>query len=68
MTQTSRGRRASFVIRAVQDGRSEVSGIIERVAPSVKEPFIGMTAIGSAIARMLNEAGTPPSPPEEVNS
>lgn len=68
MTQPSRTRRASFVIRAVRDGRGEVSGIIERVASGAKEPFIGMAAIGPVIARMLNEADDPPAPLEEVNS
>ena len=32
----SRGRRASFVVRIVQDRRTEVSGVIERVATGAK--------------------------------
>jgi hypothetical protein len=68
MTHTSRARRASFVIRAVQDGRGEVSGVIERVATGAKEPFTGTAGIGPVIARMLNEAGDPPSPPDEAKA
>jgi len=46
-------RRASFVVRAVEDGRGEVSGVIERVATGAKETFAGMEAIGRVIVRML---------------
>jgi hypothetical protein len=49
----SRGKRASFVVRTVQDPRGEVSGIVERVATGAKEAFTGMEAIGQVIARML---------------
>jgi hypothetical protein len=49
----SRGKRASFVVRTVQDPRGRVSGIIERVATGAKEAFTGMEAIGQVIARML---------------
>lgn len=58
----SRDRRASFVVRAVQDPRGEVSGVIERVATGAKEAFTGMEAIGRIIARMLQgEDAVPPT-------
>jgi hypothetical protein len=53
MSVCSRGQRASFVVRAVQDGRGQVSGVIERVATGAKEAFTGMAAIGRVIVRML---------------
>ena len=49
----NRGKRASFVVRTVQDPRGQVSGIIERVATGAKEAFTGMETIGQVIARML---------------
>jgi hypothetical protein len=49
-------RRASFVVRAVQDGSGQVTGVVERVATGAKETFIGMEAIGRVIARMLQAA------------
>jgi len=49
----TRGKRASFVVRTVQDPRGRVSGIIERVATGAKETFTSMEAIGQVIARML---------------
>lgn len=52
-----RGRRASFVVRTVQDARGEVSGVIERVATGAKEAFTGVQAIGPVIARMLEGEG-----------
>jgi hypothetical protein len=52
----SRVRRASFVVRAVQDRRGEVRGVIERVATGAKEAFTGTEAIGQLIVRMLQEA------------
>lgn len=51
--RTTRGRRASFVVRAVEDKQGEVSGVIERVATGAKEAFAGMEAIGRVIVRML---------------
>lgn len=68
MARTSLARRASFVVRAVQDGHGEVSGIVERVATGTKEAFTGTAAIGPVIARMLHEAGEPPSSPDEVKA
>jgi len=50
---TRAGRRASFVVRAVEDGSGDVSGVIERVATGAKEAFAGMEAIGRVIVRML---------------
>ena len=49
----SRSRRGSFVVRAMQDGRGQVSGVIERVATGAKEAFTGTEAIGRVIAQML---------------
>src|SRR5262249_24061567 len=46
-------RRASFVIRVVQDRRGQVSGIVELVATGAKEAFTGVEAIGRVISRML---------------
>jgi hypothetical protein len=58
----SRGKRASFVVRTVQDPRGQVSGIIERVATGAKEAFTGMEAIGRVIVQMLQREGArPPS-------
>ena len=66
------GKRASFVVRAVQDRRGQVSGVVERVATGAKEAFSGMEAIGRVIARMLEREGaarpgsrTPPARPEK---
>jgi hypothetical protein len=67
MTQ---GRRASFVVRVAQDGRGEVSGVVERVATGAKEAFTSVEAIGRVIARMLRRedslprAGAEPSSPD----
>jgi hypothetical protein len=49
----SRPRSGSFVVRATQDGRGQVSGVIERVATGAKEAFKGTKAIGRVIAQML---------------
>ena len=49
----SRGRSGSFVVRATQDGRGQVSGVIERVATGAKEAFTGAEAIGRVIVQML---------------
>ena len=57
-------RRASFVVRAVQDERGDVSGVIERVATGAKEAFTGMEAIGLVIVKMLHGASAlPPADP-----
>jgi hypothetical protein len=55
-------RRASFVVRAVQDERGDVSGVVERVATGAKEVFCGMEAIGLVIGKMLHEASALPRP------
>ena len=34
-------KRASFVVRVVQNGQGQVSGVIERVATGAKEAFHG---------------------------
>jgi hypothetical protein len=52
-----RGRRDSFVVRAVQDRRGRISGVIERVATGAKEAFTDMDTIGVVIARMLKRSG-----------
>ena len=49
----SQVRRASFVVRVVQDRRGQVSGVIEQAATGAKEPFTDMGAIGRVIAAML---------------
>ena len=49
----SQDRRATFVVRAVQDGRGEVHGVIERVSTGAKETFTGVEAMGRVIAGML---------------
>ena len=64
MARTGQNRRASFVVRAVQDAHGKVSGIVERVATGAKEAFAGSAAIGPVIARMLHETGEPASPPD----
>jgi hypothetical protein len=56
----SRDRSASFVVRAVQDGRGQVTGVIERVATGAKEAFTGMEAIGRVIVQMLQREGVQP--------
>ena len=56
----SQGRRASFVVRIVQDRRTEVSGVIERVATGAKEAFRGVEAIGPVIMAMLRDASSVP--------
>ena len=53
-------RRASFVVRAVQDERGDVSGVVERVATGAKEAFTSIEAIGLLIVRMLHEASARP--------
>ena len=53
-------KRASFVVRVVQNGQGQVSGVIERVATGAKEAFTGMEAIGRGIMGMLQNARTLP--------
>ena len=53
-------RRASFVVRAVQDEQGDVSGIVERVATGAKEAFTGLEAIGPVIVKMLDGASALP--------
>src|SRR5262245_33929553 len=59
----SRLRRASFVVRVVEDPRGRVSGVIERVATGAKEAFTEMEVIGQVILKMLQRDHLPPSPP-----
>jgi hypothetical protein len=47
------GRRASFVVRVVEEGAGRVSGVVERVATGAKEPFESLAVVGSLIERML---------------
>ena len=54
-------RRASFVVRAVQDERGDVSGVIEQVATGAKEAFTGIEAIGLVIEKMLHAASALPA-------
>jgi hypothetical protein len=49
----TRVRRASFVVRVVEDAQGGVSGVVERVATGAKRAFTGTEAIGIAIAKML---------------
>jgi len=51
-------KRASFVIRVVQDRRGQVSGIVELVATGAKEAFTGLDAIARVISRMLPPAAS----------
>ena len=53
MARTSQGKRASFVVRTLEDERGEISGVIERVATGAKEPFTGLDAISRVVERML---------------
>ena len=53
-------KRASFVVRVVQNRQGQVSGVIERVATGAKEAFTGMEAIGRGIMGMLQNARTLP--------
>jgi hypothetical protein len=46
-------RRASFVVRVVEQGPGCVNGVIERVATGAKEVFSGPELIGPTIQRML---------------
>ena len=55
-------RRASFIVRVVQDGRGQVNGVVERVATGAKEAFSGMEVIGQVIQRMLRREGALPEP------
>jgi len=57
-------RRASFVVRAVQDDQGDVRGVVERVATGAKEAFTGLEAIGLVIVKMLHGASAlPPADP-----
>jgi len=58
----SQDKRASFVVRVAQDGRGQVSGVVERVATGAKEAFTGVEAIGRVIVRMLQRERTRPRP------
>ncbi len=53
-------RRASFVVRAVQDEQGDLSGVVERVATGAKEAFAGLEAIGPVIVKMLHGASSLP--------
>jgi len=55
----TRGTRASFVVRVVQNRRGQVNGVIERVATGAKEAFTDMDAIGRIILKMLGRDDTP---------
>src|SRR5262245_32654733 len=55
-----RVRRVSFVVRAVEGKRGEVSGVIEQVATGKKEAFTHIEAIGRVIAAMLQDPRTSP--------
>ena len=59
----SQNRRASFVVRAIQDRRGRLSGVIERVSTGAKETFTGMETIGRVITEMLErDRSSPPTP------
>ena len=53
-------KRASFVVRVVQNRQGQVSGVIERVATGAKEAFTGTETIGRGIMGMLQNARTLP--------
>ena len=55
----TRGTRASFVVRVVQNRRGQINGVIERVATGAKEAFTDMEAIGRIILKMLGRDDTP---------
>lgn len=57
----SRDRRASFVVRVVENGRGQIGGVIERVATGAKEAFRGLEAVGRVLGDMLREER--PRPP-----
>jgi hypothetical protein len=68
------GRRASFVVRVVDDGPGRVSGVIERVATGAKEPFTGLEVVGPLIGRMLRRqdvlpsaSARPPAPEDDLD-
>ena len=50
------GKRTSFVVRVLENGQGQVSGVIERVATGAKEAFAGLEVIGPVIQRMLRHA------------
>ena len=50
------GKRASFVVRVVENRGGEVSGVIERVATGAKIAFRDLEAIGQVIREMLRDA------------
>jgi hypothetical protein len=55
-------KRASFVVRVVQDRQGQVHGVIERVATGAKEAFTGTEVIGQVIQCMLRrERALPPA-------
>ena len=58
-------RRASFVVRVVQDGQGRVNGVIERVATGAKEAFTEMEGIGQVILRMLRRESARSSADED---
>ena len=56
------GKRASFVVRVVEDEPGQMTGVIERVATGAKEAFSGLELIGAIIQRMLErDRGLPPN-------
>lgn len=59
-------RRASFVVRAIQDEQGDIRGVVERVATGAKEAFTGLEAIGLVIVKMLH--GTSALPPADPSS
>ena len=53
----SQVKRASFVVRVVEDRHGQLSGVIERAATGAKEPFSGTDVIGQVIQRMFRREG-----------
>ena len=62
----SAARRSSFVVRVVEDGRGQLTGVIECVATGAKEAFSGLEAVGGLIAGMLQRARPDPAPDGET--
>ena len=61
-------KRASFIVRATEDGGGRITGVIERVSTGAKEAFSGLEAIGQVIRRMLGSDGLTPEAPPPIPS
>jgi hypothetical protein len=59
-------RRASFVVRVIEDSPGKVRGVVERVSTGARAAFTGKEAIGMVILRMLECEQIIP-PPDETD-